>query len=480
MTARYSLGVDVGTTSVKVCAVDEAGAVVATASSHHGIDESGEGVQVAAERWWDSLLTALAALPIDLADVATIGFSGNMSSVVLVDGENAALAPAMLLADARGAEQLAELSDEVTAEIVTRTGNVPETVFSLASLLWLRDTRPDLLEAAAAWLSSKDYLRARLTGVRATDPTDAYNSLLMRDAEWSPDLIEAVGLPVHIFPPLIGSGEWAGTVTDEAAALTGLPVGIPVAAGSGDVAAAITGAGGLGADALAVSLGTSATVMASVPDRRLPDAALGSLTVHPSAEGTYFALGSLLTGGLALNWLRGIVGPEAIAAASAEPAGGEVVFLPYLAGTGSPDFVPTARGTLFGITPATTAEEIVAALLEAIAFDIAGLIERVGMDYSAILVSGGGSHIAAWPQILADVTGIPVDRLDAPDLSAIGAAVLGWRAAGNEVAAAGRTERVHPRPDTAERWAVRRARYEAARTSALDLYTNPPIRTIGK
>jgi xylulokinase len=469
----FSLGIDLGTTSVKVIALDRDGTVLDSASSHHGIEETPDGVQADAAQWWSSLLAALSGLTVDLADARTVGFSGNMSSVVLVDDELHPLHPALLLADARGAEEIARLDDDTVAEIIARTGNLPQSVFSLSSLLWFRDQRPQLLARAAAWLSAKDYLRGRLTGVAGSDVTDAYNSLMLTSGVWNEDLISRLQLPLGLFPSLFASGDEAGRITAEASQLTGLPIGTPVAAGAGDVAASISGFGGLPHDAISISLGTSATVMAALPDRDVSAAAVGRLTVHPTAEGSLFALGSLLTGGLALNWLRSLVGTEPIARASSVPAESELFFLPYLAGTGSPDFIPEARGTLFGISPATTGSDMVSALVEAIAFDVADLVELLGAhDYRRVLVSGGGSRIGAWPQVIADVIGLPVQTLDAPDLSAVGAAVLGWRAIGIPVAAATTGAEILPRQEHAAAWAARRARYASARRTALDYYTD--------
>jgi xylulokinase len=474
MSEKFSLGIDLGTTSVKVLALDSRGEVLAVAHSHHGLDDSAAGVQADPEVWWRSLLSALGDLDADLADAMTVGFSGNMSSVVLVDDELVPVAPALLLADTRGTEQLGLLDPDLRARIARGSGNEPQIVFSLSSLLWWAATDVTTLDHATAWLSAKDFLRARLTGVVGTDPTDAYNSLLVNDGAWDEDLIEDLGLPLRLFPPLMGSGSRAGSITPAASGLTGLPAGIAVAAGSGDVAAALAGMGGLSSTSLAVSLGTSATLTAGLaPPGVRPYFAPGTgLTVHPAADGSWFALGSLLTGGLALNWLRGLAGAAPIAAASAVPSVGDrLVFLPYLAGTGSPDFVGEATGTILGITPSTTPEQIVGALLEAIAFDIASLVDNLGTSYERVIISGGGGRVEAWPVVFANVLGLPVDVLDEPDLSAVGAAVLGWQALGAEVEPrAGRRE-VVPDPATATDWNVRRARYESARRLVLELTT---------
>lgn len=477
---QYSLGIDVGTTSVKALLLDEDGHVAAVASARHGVDPTADGVQADPESWWSSMRAALADLAAraDLGRVGAIGFSGNMSSVVLVDDDLVPLAPALLLADKRGAAQLDALGADLRERVVCATGNLPGTIFALSSLLWWRDTSPELLGRTTAFLSAKDFLRARLTGRIATDRTDAYNSLLL-DARgrWDGGLIDALGLPRSIFPEVLTSGELAGRTTEGAVEELPLPPGVPVASGAGDVAAALVGAGGLPANELAVSLGTSVTLMAALgPDAPGGSGAesAGAVTRHPGADGSWFALGSLLTGGLAVNWLRETVGDTAIAAAGDLPdADDRLLFLPYLAGTGSPDFDDEAAGVMLGITPSTTAAQLVSGALEAVAFDLAGLIERLethrGLRYRAITASGGGTRIAAWPQILADVTGLPVRLLDQPDLSAVGAAVLGWTALGLSVRPRHGDRTVGPRAEHASSWALRRERYVAARALVLDL-----------
>lgn len=470
--ASWSLGIDLGTTSVKTLLLDRAGAVVAVASEHHGIDPDSLGVQADPEVWWSSLRRALTRLAVDadLSRVAAVGFSGNMSAVVLVDEEDRALVPAMLLADQRGSQELQRLDGRLRKHMVEATGNEPGTVFSLSSLLWYRNHDPERLARSAAFLSAKDFLRARLTGRFATDATDAYNSLVLTDdGEWDGVLIGDLGLPPEIFPDVLNSAESAGTVTSAASAQTGLKPGIPVATGAGDVAAAMLGLGELASHELAISLGTSATLMAPLADGGvLPRSAAGAVTRHPSADGGWFALGSLLTGGLVINWLREVVGVEQISAASDLPDPNDpLLFLPYLAGTGSPDFDSTATGTVLGITPSTSPAALVSSGLEAVAFDLADLVERLEADhpgkYTALRASGGGTRISAWPQIIADVVGRPVRLVEQSDLSAVGAAILGWSALGEHVMPDQSERTVHPRPEHAAAWRVRRERYERAR-----------------
>jgi xylulokinase len=430
-----TLGIDVGTTSVKAILLDGDGRVAAVAGNQHGIVRRAGVVEADPEQWWDSARAALHQLAevagglID--EVAAVGVTGNMSSVVLLDRRLEPLGNAPLLADSRGERELAALPPEIRELIVARTRNQPATAFSLSTLLYLREAEPGLLEAASAWISAKDYLRLRLTGSVGTDLTDAYNSLLIRagDHDWDPELIDAAGLPKRIFPGISPSAEPAGVVSRLAAAATGIPVGVPVVTGAGDIAAGALGAGITGPGDVLISLGTSVTALAPVDDSA-GTGWLGRLTYHPSASGgPGLALASLLTGGLALNWLRELLGEAAIAAAAAEPLAADdpLVFLPHLAGTGSPGFLPYVHGSLLGLRPSTRDADVIRALFEAIGFEIAEALTLLGTGRDGdILVSGGGARLPAWAQTIADILGRSVGVGADPDVSAIGAARLAW------------------------------------------------------
>lgn len=480
MTVDVALGIDLGTTSTKVVALDGHGAVVASSTAQHGIIEHADRVEADPARWEESVAVALASLSLPLGRVVAVGLSGNMSSVVLVDEALTPVRPALLLADRRGAEQLAALTPATSARITASGGNAPQTVFSLASLLWLRDAGE--LVAGRTYLCAKDWLRARLTGIAGTELTDAANSLLVRVADgrpgWDLGLSAELGVPASLLPPLGRSGDPAGAVSEQAASWSGLPVGVPVAFGAGDVAAALVGGGGLGVDELAVSLGTSATLTAGLtPGENVP----AGLTGHPDADGGRYVLGSLLTGGLALNWLRNLVGPAALQAAGDLPhAAGGTVLLPHLTGTGSPDHLARARGTVFGITPGTDAAALVSALLQSIAFELAELVDALGRADSGgemhrrVVLSGGGTNVAGWPQIIADVLGVPARVLNTTDLSAVGAAVLGWRGCGRVVAPPVAGRDILPRRQHAGAWAARRREYTRARADAQVHYLAAP------
>jgi xylulokinase len=438
--AALTLGIDVGTTSVKAILLDRDGHVVAVADHEHGIVGRPGVVEADPRQWWESACAAVRRLTVETGrltdDVAAVGVTGNMSSVVLLDEHHAALGNAPLLADNRGDRQLAALAPDVRELIFARTGNRPASAFSLSTLLYLRDEDPGRLDKTRTWISAKDYVRLCLTGSVGTDLTDAYNSLLIRTGggDWDQELLAAVGLPERIFPVIYPSDQAAGTISEQAAARTGIPAGVPVVTGAGDVAAGAFGAGVTDPGDVLISLGTSVTVLTPV-DESSGRAWRGSLTSHPSAYGRPgLALASLLTGGLALNWLRELLGPASIPAGLGEPlaAADPLVFLPHLAGAGSPRFDPYTRGSVVGLRPSSRGADLVQAMFESIGFEIAEALTLTGAGPDGeVLVSGGGTRLPAWVQTIADATGRPVTACVNPDVSAAGAARLAWACLGD-------------------------------------------------
>jgi xylulokinase len=436
-----TLGIDIGTTSVKAVLLDTERRVVALAGNEHGIVRRPGVVEADPRLWWDSACAAVRQLadraPGLMEQVSAVGLTGNMSSVVLLDERLEPLGNAPLLADSRGERQLAALPADLRELVFARTRNHPASAFSLSTLLYLRDEAPGLLERTRTWMSAKDYIRLCLTGTVGTDVTDAYNSLLIRvgGIDWDVELVEAVGLPGRIFPAICPSAQPVGSVSRRAAERTGIPIGVPVATGAGDIAAGALGAGITEPGDVLISLGTSVTVLAPVGHGSGSDW-LGSLTYHPAASdasgtsGTSgLALASLLTGGLALNWLRELLGADAIAADEGDPLAADdpLVFLPHLAGTGSPRFQPYVQGSLVGLRPSSRGADIVRALFEATGFETAEALSLLNTArYGEILVSGGGTRLPAWPQTLSDILGRPVTVCADPDVSAVGAACLAW------------------------------------------------------
>lgn len=476
-----ALGIDIGTSSVKVLALDSDGHVVAIASAAYPLqhDTYSGSFEVDPEDWWSATCqatrTCLAEGSIDAHEIAAIGLSGNMSSVVLVDHRGKAIRPAMLLADARGSEEVQKIPAALREEIQNTTHNDPtNTAFALSKLLWLNKHAHEDIKRADKWLAAKDFIRLRLTGVAGAEPTDAGNWLLI-DPQipiWQCSWIDKLQLPIRLFPRLHKATDVVGKITREAAEEIGLLEGTAVVAGVADMTSAAIGAGTLQRGDLAVSLGTSTTIIAPLGDTPFPTVWQDKMTYHPFPYplGNY-ALGSLLTGGLALNWLgslgtitpmsQEIISPEALP---------PLVFLPYLLGTGTPLFDNRVRGTMLGISPQTRLYDIMVALFEAIAFDIRTVIELLsGTTIDCVRVSSGGANIDTWLQIIADVTGVLVEVVAEKEVSAIGAAVIAASGSGicgrllDTVKQVVRVRQTYlPRKQFAELWDKRYLRYNKA------------------
>ncbi len=431
MTRDVVLGIDLGTSSVKAMLLDSAAAVVGLARAPYPTRHPAAGLteQDPAD-WVAAMGTAVggclaAAGPVR---VGAIGLSGHMSAPVLVDGNGAALAPCHTITDTRAVTDLPASAREA---IAAHTGNQAAAYFTLPKLLWWQREHPGLLARAACVLAPKDFLRAWLTGDLASDPTDAGNMLLLDPVarHWMPALARDAGLDPALLPKLREPAEIAGMLRADRAAALCLPPGIPVATGAADMAAALLGIG-LGADEIAVTIGTSATVIAPVAE--VAPALLGRLTFHPGvAPGAPFALGSHFNGGACLDWLRTILGgAEALAAAAeqalAVPPGAEgALFVPYLLGAGSPDFDPAARGAFLGLAASHGPAHLLRALVEGISADWCGSFDL--LDPGArrgLVLGGGGAKLHLWPQLLADLARRPVTLAATPDASTLGAALL--------------------------------------------------------
>lgn len=473
---RYALGIDVGTTAVKALLLDHKGQVKACATNRHGIHAQDGCVEADPLVWWGSVRAAVARLDADARQqVEVVGLSGNMSSVVLLGAGHEPVGPAVLLADPRGQRQLTALDKSIIAHIAAQTGNTPSTVFSLSTLLWLRAECPDRLAAARTWLSAKDYIRLRLTGTAGTELTDAFNSLLVSATtrDWDRELIAELDLPGELFAPLQPSAAVVGTIHPAAAELTGLRVKTPVVAGVGDMAALVLGAGEAVPGTVVVSLGTSVTTLSGLP-ASLPPAPRPGTSWHPLPDpARSFSLASLITGGLALNWLRELTGsdPARLAAAPLHPDD-PLVFLPHLAGSGVPEVNPLAKGTIVGLRPSTTASDLASALFEAIAFELADVLDAPGHAADRLLLTGGGTHLPGWVDTITDVLQLPTEVLGEPEVSALGAARLalsGLHPDAPTIAVPTGRRRL---PDPARRaaWQVRRTRYQQARAHSLDYY----------
>ncbi len=442
----YWLGIDVGTTGTRALLVDENGAVVAAQSSEHEPIriERPQWAEQDPNDWWSAAQKAIRAVlqqaGVGGDAVRGIGLTGQMHGLVLLDGGGRVLGPALIWCDQRSQEQVDSIDARVGADNVLRyTCNPPLTGFTAPKLLWVRQYRPQVFEAARKMLLPKDYLRFCLTGEYATEVSDASGTALfdVANRRWSKEMISGLGLDASLLPRAEESTVVTGTVTVAAAASTGLRAGTPVVGGGGDQAAGGVGNGVVEAGIVSSTIGTSGVVFAAA-DTPAYDPRGRIHTFCHAVPSKWHVMGVTQGAGLSLRWFRDQFGPaftttaepyDALTAAAATaPAGSAgLIFLPYLMGERTPHLDADARGAWVGLTGAHTRAHLARAILEGVAFSLRDTLEifrELQVPARQIRLAGGGARSTLWRRIQADVFGRPCAVLQNTEGAAYGAALL--------------------------------------------------------
>lgn len=430
MVADCVLGLDLGTTTCRCLAFDLRGQALASASTEIAPDHPAPGLAtVHAERWWEGATRVLRAISAQVAEAGArpiaLGLSGLQHAMVLLDADGRVLAPSMLWMDQRASAQVDWLNDAGRAalEAVLGAGARASSTPSLPKLRWLSEHAPDLLAHAWMLLLPKDYLRFRLTGHLGSDPSDAGGAMLFDPAsgDWSPELLALARVRRDQMPPICPSDALAGRMTAAAARETGLPEGLPVAVGGGDVLATVVGSGGDWPGRALIYIGTAAWVRRPGPRNRARILATA-------------------TTGAALRWLRDLLaGPEGLLdyermvdEAALAPIGAEgLVFLPHLCGERGPVYDPSARGVLAGLSLRHGRGHLTRAVLEGACCHLRWLLEdQDAPPPKEVWAVGGAAHSPTWMQILAEVLGRPLHTPAVAEAGALGAAILAAVAVG--------------------------------------------------
>ena len=403
-------GLDVGTSGVKALSLSTAGEVVGRAERSYPLSTPRPGwSEQDPEHWWRAALAAAGELGVE---VGAAGLSGQMHGLVVLDEDGNVLRPAILWNDQRTGAECAEIEQRVGLErLIELTGNRALTGFTAPKLLWLRNHEPETFEQVAHVLLPKDYVRFRATGVRAIDAADASGTLLfdVANRRWSDEVLDALELPREWLPPVHES---------------------PDIAGAGDQAAGALGVGVAAPGPLSIVLGTSGVVFAAL-EHYSPEKSARLHTFCHAVPDTWHAMGVMLSAAGSLQWLRSAVGgnyEQLLAEAAAWPPGVEgLQFQPYLAGERTPHADPEARGAFVGLSLRHDRGALVRAVLEGVAFglrDSLELLRSVGVDAQVGRVSGGGARSELWLRIVASVLGLPLERTEAEEGAAYGAALL--------------------------------------------------------
>ncbi len=482
------VGIDLGTSAAKLLLMDETGEIHKVVSRAYPLEFPKPGwSQQNPEDWKVAVLEGLAELTAecDKSQIAGIGCGGQMHGLVILDGQDNVIRPAILWNDGRTAKQVDYLNDEIGKDKLSAyTGNIAFAGFTAPKILWVRENEPENFAQIAKIMLPKDYVNYFLTGVHCCDYSDASGMLLL-DVQhrcWSKEMLSICGLRDSQMPRLFESYEVVGTLKPEIAALLGFPESVKVCAGAGDNAAAAVGTGVVGEGGCNLSLGTSGTVFVSSKQFKVDD--FNSLHAFAHADGGWHLMGCMLCAASCNKWLmEDIFKTNDYTAEQAEIQESKlgenhVFFLPYLMGERSPINDTNARGTFIGMTMDTSRADLTQAVLEGVAFAIRDSFEvakQLGLSIPSTKICGGGAKSPLWKKIFASVLNMDLEAVVSEQGPGLGGAMLAMVACGAYETVADScdalvqvTEVTHPDPVLAEKYEAKyrqfRQIYPACRT----------------
>ncbi|MGM9489986.1 xylulokinase [Ideonella sp. YS5] len=444
------LGIDLGTSEVKLLLLDAGGQIVGQAGAPLSVSRpQALWAEQPPQDWWQAteaaVTTLRAAHPEAFAQVRSIGLSGQMHGAVLLGAQDRVLRPAILWNDGRSHVECAEL-EERAPRLHAIAGNLAMPGFTAPKLLWVAKHEPELFAQTRCVLLPKDYLRLLLTGEKVSEPSDAAGTLWLDVAarDWSDELLAACGMTRAQMPRLVESNQPSGTLRPELAKAWGLGPEVIVAGGAGDNAASAIGIGATQPGDGFISLGTSG-VLFVVNDRYRPNPASAVHAFCHALPQRWHQMSVMLSAASCLRWfvqLSGAADEAALLAEMTTLSAADIqaapTFLPYLAGERTPHNDPFASGVFFGMTPEHGRAACGYAVLEGVAFGLAdGLaaLQAAGTQVRQLSLVGGGSRSPLWAQLIADTLGVEiVVHAGSQAGGALGAARLGWLAAGGDEA----------------------------------------------
>ena len=443
MNAMIFLGIDLGTSAIKLLAIDPEQKTIATHTVPLTVTHAHSGwSEQTPSDWIDALETGLDALKLEIgsamSDIKGIGLSGQMHGATLLDKTGKVLRPCILWNDTRSHVEAAALDADPQFRRIT--GNIVFPGFTAPKLVWLQKHEPEVFGQIAQVLLPKDYLRLYLTGEYASEMSDASGTAWLDTGarQWSEQLLGACDLTINQVPKLIEGTEASGRLKQQHADRWGMQRDVTVAGGAGDNAASAIGLGTVTEGSGFLSLGTSGVLFAATEAfRPAPETAVHSFC-HALPD-TWHQMGVVLSAASALGWWSNICGvaPAALIAdlgTDLNPPG-SVTFLPYLAGERTPHNDPGMTASFSGLTTATSRAELTQAVLEGVAFTFRenrDALSAAGTQIDQLIATGGGARSQYWLKLLASVLDIPVWLPTQGDLgAALGAARLGMIASGS-------------------------------------------------
>lgn len=464
------IGVDLGTSAVKLLLMDSQGKIVNIVSKEYPLYFPHPGwSEQKPEDWFRQTMAGIEELleGSDKSQVAGISFGGQMHGLVILDKEDNVIRPAILWNDGRTTEETEYLNTVIGRERLSEyTANIAFAGFTAPKLLWVKKNEPEHFARIAKIMLPKDYIAYKLTGVHCTDVSDASGMLLfdVKNRCWSKEMCDICGIRIDQLAKCYESYEKVETVLPEIAARLGIPESTVVAAGAGDNAAAAVGTGTVGDNMCNISLGTSGTIFISSSSFGVDK--FNALHSFAHADGHYHLMGCMLSAASCNKWwMDDIIGTKDYASEQAKITKlGEnhVYFLPYLMGERSPHNNPDARATFIGMTMDTTRTDMTQAVLEGVAFALRDSLEvarSLGIDLKRTKICGGGAKSPLWKKIIANVLNLKVDVIESEEGPAMGGAMLAAVACGEynsveEIAAkvVKIVDTVEPEPELVEKY----------------------------
>ncbi len=439
------LGIDIGTSAVKVMAINKEGDIVAESERGYSRIERNNLVEQDPHSWWECLKAACKDLKCDFTKINCIGLSGQLNGLVPMSKDGYPLGNAIIWLDQRASEEADFLRKNYLLEIERGTYNHPTSINNLSKIFWLKKSNSQLFDKTYKFLGVKDYIIFKLTGKYVSDVTDASAGLMLdiKNRNWFyPFLEKVIGMNPNQLPELHESTDIVGEVSKVAADEIGFPKGIPVVAGAGDVSSLALGTGVIKKEAACATIGTAGHVAAYLEE--LPKEINEKLwTLCHAIPGKYLWHGLVMTAGQCLSWFVDLFKSIEIdkkiyhnlgfnyfikGAEEVPPGSRGLIFLPFLNGEATPGQDPFARGAFLGLKSSTSLFSMVRAVLEGVTYNFREAFELLDESGEIVIhkvfVGEGGSKSSLWPQIMADVLQKEIISLTVLNSSALGAAML--------------------------------------------------------
>lgn len=451
---KYLIGVDLGTSGTKTVLFDTEGSVIASKTIEYPMYQPQNGwAEQDPIDWYNAAVETIkyVSSQVNPEDIAGLGISGQMHGLVMLDENGDVIRPSIIWCDQRTGAECEEITRLVGKDrLIEITANPALTGFTASKIMWVKNHEPENYAKCRHILLPKDYVRYRLTGEFATEVSDASGMQLLDIANrcWSDEVLEKLGIDKSLLAKVYESPEVTGTITEDAAKLTGLKAGTIVVGGAGDNAAAAVGTGVVSDGTAFTTIGTSGVVFAHTSQMSI-DKAGRVHTFCCAVPGAWHVMGVTQAAGLSLKWFRDNfcesemntakgMGVDTYyltdkEAAQSSIGANKLIYLPYLMGERTPHLNPDCRGMFFGLSAIHTKRDMIRAVMEGVSYSLRDcweILKEMGVDIDDMTACGGGGSSPLWRSMLADIYNCPIKTCTSKEGPALGVAILAGVGAG--------------------------------------------------